>query len=124
MQKVASRMERDHYCAGLSDDAILEDDGQKTVRSAVSLANSLPDSKLVVFTRRGTMGDYVSNLRPHSPIYAFSPTYEACPKLSLNWGTIPHYLAFDPNPNRTIGSAINTLVQEGLAKSGDHPVIV
>ena len=123
MNTVARRIESSGG-AGYGDDAILNSDRQKTVRSAVSLANSLPDSKIVIFTRRGTMADYVSNLRPNSPIYAFSPTYEVCRKLIINWGTYPHYLAFDPNPNRTIGSAINTLVEAGLAKEGDHLVIV
>ena len=123
MHKVAMRIERSGG-AGFAEDAALEDDRQKTVRSAVSLANSLPDAKLVIFTRRGTMCDYVSNLRPRAPIYAFSPTYEVCRKLIINWGTVPHYLPFDPNPSRTIGSAINTLVSAGLAKTGDHLVIV
>jgi pyruvate kinase len=90
----------------------------------VSLANSLPDAKIVIFTRRGTMADYVSNLRPNAPIYAFSPTYETVRKLVINWGTYPHYLSFDPNPNRTISAAINVLVKQGLAKQGDHLVIV
>lgn len=123
MNKVALRIERSGG-AGYGEEALLEDDRQKTVSSAVRLANSLPDSKLVVFTRRGTMADYVSNLRPNVPIYAFAPTYEVCRKLIVNWGTYPHYLAFDPNPNRTIGSAINTLVEAKLAKKGDHLVIV
>jgi pyruvate kinase len=90
----------------------------------VSLANSLPNSKIVIFTRRGNMANYVSNLRPHAPIYAFSPTYEVCRKLVINWGTHPRYLPFDPNPGRTIGSAIKTLMDEGLARRGDHLVIV
>ena len=123
MDTVARRIERSGG-AGYSDNAILNSDRQKAVRSAVSLANSLPDSKIVIFTRRGTMADYVSNLRPNSPIYAFSSTYEVCRKLIINWGTIPHYLSFDPNPGRTIGAAINTLVEEGLAREGDHLVIV
>ncbi|HSI10733.1 MAG TPA: pyruvate kinase, partial [Chthoniobacter sp.] len=123
MHKVAMRIERSGG-AGFGDDAALEDDRQKTVSSAVALANSLPDSKIVIFTRRGTMADYVSNLRPNAPIYAFAPTYEVCRKLIINWGTQPHYLPFDSNPNRTIGSAINTLVEAKLAKTGDHLVIV
>jgi pyruvate kinase len=123
MDTVARRIERSGG-AGYSDNAVLNSDRQKAVRSAVSLANSLPDSKIVIFTRRGTMADYVSNLRPDSPIFAFSPTYEVCRKLIINWGTIPHYLPFDPNPSRTIGAAINTLVAENLAKEGDHLVIV
>jgi len=123
MHKVAQRIERSGG-AGFAEDALLEDDRQRTVRSAVLLANSLPDSKIVIFTRRGTMADYVSNLRPNAPIYAFSPTYEVVRKLIINWGTYPRYLSFDPNPNRTIGSAIKTLVDAGLAQPGDHLVIV
>ena len=123
MHKVAERIERSGG-AGFAEGALLEDDRQKTVHSAVSLADSLPNSRLVVFTRRGTMADYVSNLRPLAPIYAFTPTYEVCRKLIVNWGTFPHCLTFDSNPNRTIGAAINTLISEGLVNSGDHLVIV
>jgi pyruvate kinase len=123
MNKVAERIERSGG-AGFAEEAALEDDRQKAVRSGVTLANSLPESKIVVFTRRGTMADYVSNLRPNSPIYAFAPAYDVVRKLSVNWGTFPHYLAFDPNPSRTIGAAINYLVGQNLAASGDRLVIV
>ena len=123
MHKVAERIERSGG-AGFADEALLEDDRQKAVHSAVTLSNSIPDSKLVVFTRRGTMAGFVSNLRPNAPTHAFAPTYDVCRKLILNWGTYPHHLPFDPNPNRTIGSAINYLVNQGLAKSGDRLVIV
>ena len=106
-------------------EAVLEDNRQKTVRSAVTLADSIPDSKIVIFTRRGTMADFVSNLRPkHSPIYAFAPTWELCRKLILNRGVVPHFLPFDTNPVRTIGLAENYLTENGLARSGDHLVIV
>ena len=56
--------------------------------------------------------------------HAFSPTIEICRKLIVNWGTYPHHMAFDPNPNRTISAAINILVAQGFAKTGDHLVIV
>jgi len=110
---------------GFAADAILEDNRQKTVRSAVTLANSVSDSKIVIFTRRGTMADFVSNLRPkHSPIHAFAPTWELCRRLILNRAVIPHLLLFDTNPTRTIGLAENYLIENGFAKSGDHLVIV
>jgi pyruvate kinase len=110
---------------GFAREAILEDVRQKTVRSAVTLADSLPDSKIVIFTRRGTMANYVANLRPkHSPIYAFTPTWELCRKLILNRGVQPVYLPFDTNPVRTIGAAENHLIEAGLARSGEHLVIV
>jgi pyruvate kinase len=105
--------------------AVLEDVRQKTMRSAVTLANSIPHSKLVIFTRRGTMANFVANLRPkHSAIHAFTPTWEVCRKLILNRGVTPHCMPFDPNPVRTITSAEIFLTQNGLAKSGEHLVIV
>ena len=124
MDKVARRIERSGG-ANFAESAELKDDRQKAVSAAVVLANSLEDAKILVFTRRGTMADYVSNTRPlAAPIYAFAPTYEICRRLALNWGTTPIYLPFDPNPNRTIGSAQNYLMEHGLVNSGDHLVIV
>jgi pyruvate kinase len=122
--RISERIERSGGL-GFAEDAILEDNRQKTVRSAVTLANNVSDSKIVIFTRRGTMADFVSNLRPkHSPIHAFALTWELCRKLILNRGVIPHFLPFDTNPTRTIGLAENYLIENGLAKSGDHLVIV
>ncbi len=124
LNRVAMRIERSGG-AGYAADAQFSDDRQKTVRSAVVLANSLSRAKLVVFTRHGTMANYVSNLRPWpAPIFAFAPNIEVCRKLALNWGTYPQLMAFDPNPNRTIGAAERLLVESGLAKAGDHLVIL
>jgi pyruvate kinase len=122
--RISLRIERS---GGLdfASEAVLEDTRQKTVRSAVSLANSIPQSKIVIFTRRGRMANFVANLRPkHSPIHAFTPTWEVCRKLILNRGLIPHYMLFDTNPVRTIASAEMFLSQNGLAKTGDHLVII
>ncbi|HEX8309836.1 MAG TPA: pyruvate kinase [Chthoniobacteraceae bacterium] len=124
LDRVARRIERSGG-AGYASEAILEDDRHRTVSSAVNLANSLPNSHLVVFTRRGTMADYVAHMRPlRSPIHAFAPTYELCRKLALNWGTCAHYLPFDTNPARTIGAAQNLLMERGSVKSGDRLVFV
>lgn len=124
LARVTTRIERSGG-AGFASDAQLGDDRHKTIHAAISLANSIPDSKLVVFTRRGTMADFTSNLRPPlAPIHAFAPSYELCRQLVLNWGVTPHYMPFDPNPTRTIGAAEKYLVDLGLAKPGDHLVIV
>ena len=124
LDKVAYRIERSGG-AGFSSGVDFADLRQRTVQSAVLLANSLPNAKLIVFTRNGGMGNYVSNQRPMlAPIYAFAPTIEVCRKLTLNWGTYPILLAFDPNPNRTIGAAERVLLERGLAKQGDRLVII
>ena len=61
--RVARRIERSGG-AEFAKEAQLTDARQKTVSSAVILAESLPHAKLIVFTRHGTMARYVSNLRP------------------------------------------------------------
>jgi pyruvate kinase len=124
LDKVAQRIERSGG-AGFSEAAHLEDHRQKTVQSAVVLANSIANSKLVVFTRRGRMADYVANLRPDtSPIYAFAPAIEVCRQIVLNWGTFPQHLPFDANPNKTIMAAEQLLVRRGLVQPGDHLVVI
>lgn len=124
LDRVALRIERSGG-AGFASGAILEDDRQKTVRSAVVLANSYPNAKILVFTRRGAMADFTANLRPVSaPIYAFAATHETCRRLSLHWGTEPVHLEFYDDPDRTISAAEKYLIANKLASPGDPLVIV
>lgn len=123
LDRVARRIERSGG-AGFADQALLEDNRQKTIKSAVVLANSLLHAKILVFTQSGATADYVSNLRPvMAPIYAFTPNEEVCRKLSLNWATHPIHLPFAADPNGTIHAAEAYLREKGLIKSGDHLVI-
>jgi pyruvate kinase len=124
LDRVAARIERSGG-AGFTTAAILNDARQKTVHSAVVLANSLPTAKLIVFTRRGSMANYIANLRPlFAPIYAFAPTVDLCRRISMNWGTFPHCLPFDADPLETIYRAQEHLMARGLVAPGDHLVIV
>ncbi len=124
LDKIARRIEWSGG-AGYAASAAMVDDRQKTVRSAVVLADSFENAKIVVFTRRGSMVNFTSNLRPlAAPIFAFAPTIEICRKLALNWGTLPIHMPFDANPNRTIGAAERMLVAKNLVEPGDHLVIV
>jgi pyruvate kinase len=124
LDKVARRIELSGG-AGFAKDAMLTEGREKAVHSAVILANSFPDAKIVIFTRRGQMANFVSNQRPPDrPIYAFAPSYEVCRRLALNWGTTAVCLPFDPNPARTVGAALNYLCEHKLAQSGDHIVVV
>ena len=76
LRRVAVRIERSGG-AGYAENALLENVRQKMVASAVALADSLQDSKLVVFTLQGRMARYASNLRPQrAPIFAFTPSEE------------------------------------------------
>jgi len=124
LNRVAARIERSGG-AGYGQDALLEDARQKTVASAVVLANSLRRAKMIVFTRHGTMARNVSNLRPeHAPIFAFTPSEEVRRQLSILWGVYPVLLAFTKDPNATIEAAEKFLRENKLTAPGDQLVII
>jgi pyruvate kinase len=124
LDRIAVRTERSGG-AGYAKSAILEDARQKTVSSAVILANSLRGSKIIVFTRHGTMARNVSNLRPErAPIFAFTPSEEVRRQLSICWGVYPIRIQFTEEPNATIEAAEKFLRDKHLAVSGDNLVII
>lgn len=122
--RVARRIERSGG-AGYAEHAELKDSRQKTVYSAVVLADSLPRPKLIVFTRHGTMARYVSNLRPqHAPIFAFTPDEYVFRQLALCWGTHPVLLSFTGDPNSTIEAAEKYLSEAGLTRANDNLIVL
>ena len=124
LRRVAVRTERSGG-AGYAENAVLENIRQKMVASAVTLANSLHDSKLIVFTLHGRMARYASNLRPQrAPIFAFTPSEEVYRQLALYWGTFPARVDFSGGPNRAIAAAEKFLRKNKLATPGDHMVII
>jgi pyruvate kinase len=124
LNRVAVRIERSGG-ADYAKFAILEDERQKTVASAVVLANSLRRAKVIVFTRHGTMARYVSNLRPeHAPIFAVTPSEQVRRQLSIAWGVFPVRLDFTDDPNATIEAAERFLRENKLTAEGDQLVII
>lgn len=124
LDRVARRIERSGG-AGFAKDALLHDERQKTVHAAVTLANSLPGAKLLVFTRRGVMANYVSGQRPlHAPIFAIAPTEAVARRISLNWGTTAFALPFHAPSDQAIPAAEQLLRQRHLVQPGDKLVIV
>jgi pyruvate kinase len=124
LRRVAMRIERSGG-AGYAEDALLENVRQKMVASAVTLANSLQNSKLVVFTLQGRMARYASNLRPQrAPIFAFTPSEEVYRQLALYWGTFPARVDFSGGPDRAIAAAEKFLRKNKWAAPGDHMVII
>ena len=124
LHRVALRIERSGG-AGYAKDVLLEDARQKLVASAVVLANSLPGSKLIVFTRHGIMARHVSNMRPqHAPIFAFTPSEKVCRQLAMSWGACSVQTEFTKDPNKTIAAAESFLRDNKLAVSGDQLVIL
>jgi len=124
LNRVALRIERSGG-AGYGSEALLEDARQKTVAAAVSLANSVTRSKIVVFTRHGTMARYVSNLRPeHSPIFAVTSSEQVYRQLAICWGTFPVRVDFTEDPNATVEAAEKYLRAAKLIVPNDTLVII
>src|SRR6266481_1405785 len=124
LNRVARRIERSGG-AGYAKSAGLEDARQKTVASAVVLANSLQRAKIIVFTRHGTMARNVSNLRPErATIFAFTPSEEVRRQLAICWGVCPVRIGFTGDPNVTIETAQKYLRDQKLTTEGDNLVVI
>jgi pyruvate kinase len=96
----------------------------KVLHSAVVLANELPRSKLLTFTRHGFMAQGLAVLRPiHSPILAFTPSIEVFRQLRLLRAVEPYLMPLASDPDETIENAITILRREGRISPGDKIVI-
>ncbi|MCB1230206.1 MAG: pyruvate kinase, partial [Verrucomicrobiae bacterium] len=124
IDRIARRMEREPG-ARFCDEIELRTEKQKTVKSAVVLANSLPDSKIVVFTARGVLANYIAHQRPESaPIFAFCPDEKICRALHLNRAVTSFPMEFADRPETTIHRAIEMLRERELVEAGDPVVIL
>ncbi len=124
LDRIARRIERSGG-VGFGNEVILESTRHKTVHSAVVLANSLANAKVLVFTRTGTIPGFVSTQRPvRAPIFAFSDSLEICRRLLLNWGVQPFLLDLSPDPAVTVTEAIKLLHQQGHVQTGDPLIVV
>ncbi len=122
--RISSRIERSGG-HGFGQNVLLRDERQKTARAAVTLADSLPDARLVVLTRRGVLANHVAMLRPRtSGFYAFTPTDRVCRQLSLARGIRAFKLPFASNIEETIERVCELLKKEDLIRAGTPLVIV
>jgi len=122
--RVARRIERSGG-AGFAREAIIDGPRQKTVAAAVNLANSFPQSKMVVFTLHGNMAIHVAHLRPSAaPVYAFSPDERVVRQLALLFGIYAQRMGFHNDPAKNVFEAEAALLLKGLVETGDHLVVV
>ena len=111
--------------AGFAEAALLKTHKQKTVKAAVTLADSLPGSKIVVFTKRGVMANYVSNLRPRdAEVIAFAESANVVRGLVLSRAVTALEIAFCQHAEDTVVRGLEKLKQLGLAAAGDSVVVL
>jgi pyruvate kinase len=124
LDKIARRIESEDQ-SDVGEPAVFTSERMKILHSAVVLANQLPHSHLVTFTRHGYMAHGLAALRPvHSPILAFTPAAQLARQLRLLWAVEPYLMPFAGEPDATIKNAIDTLRRLGRVNVGDKLIIV
>lgn len=122
MDRVARRIERSGGL-GYGKEAVLETERQKIIQAACGLADSIPRSLLVVFTRSGQTAHHTALLRPRTPIFAFTPESSLCSRFTLSRGVRSFKVVFEEDPKGTIVAAIDFLRHKYRLEK-DTPIIV
>ena len=123
LDRISRRMERSGGI-GYGREAILKTERQKSVRAAVQLVDSIPEAKLVVFTRRGFMPVQASLLRPHSEIHVFAPNDAICRKVVLARGVIARQIDYEDDFHALLHRAVQILKDQKVVKEGAPLVVI
>lgn len=124
LDRITRRMEQEPG-AGYHRWLELHTEKELTVQSAVSLANSLEQASLIVFTQQGLLAKHAANLRPEKAlIYAFSPDPNAVRSLVLSRSVVPFHIDLAGSHGDSICQAIDRLRRESLVSAGSPLVIV
>jgi pyruvate kinase len=123
LDKIARRIESEDDDGG-REPAVFTGERMKVLHAAVVLANELPHSKILTFTRHGFMAQGLAALRPaRAPILAFSQSPQVLRQLRLLRAVEPFLMPFAGEPDATIEKAINLLRASGRIAAGDKLVI-
>ena len=97
----------------------------KMLRSALTLADEIGDSGVVVFTRSGFLPGVLAALRTCGvPIYAFTDVNHVFRQLLLYWGVEPFQMDFSDDPDVTINNAIDFLLEKEWCTKGTKLVFI
>ncbi len=123
LDKIARRIEQDEPDEVL-DPISLGGDKTKLLHSAVVMANELPGSLLLTFTRQGFMAQGLAAMRPQAAmILAFTPSLETYRQLRLLRAVEPYQMPFSNDPDVTIENAIRILKRAGRVAAGDKLIV-
>jgi pyruvate kinase len=124
LDKIARRIE-DEMAADIAEPAVFLAERMKLLRSAVVMANELPNSALLCFTRRGITA---AGLAAHRPvcarILAVTDSVDTMRHLRMVRSVEPFLLQPFGDPERTLERAVESLRAQGHLKTGDKLVII
>ena len=105
--------------------AVFIKERMKVLRSAVIMANELPHSVLLCFTRKGVTAAGLAAHRPaRAPILAFCESLNTQRHLKIVRSVEPYLLTPFGDPEKTIARAMAVLLDIGRIKTGDKVVII
>lgn len=122
--KIAQRIETEQANEFFEPTVFLQEK-MKVLQSAVVLANELPGSHLITFTRQGFMPRGLATLRPsRASIIAFTPNIDTLRQMKLLRAVDGHLMNLKSDPDETIADAIAMLVRSKRVHPGDKLIIV
>lgn len=122
---VISRRVEEELAADFPEPAVFLSERMKLLRSAVVMANELPSSSILTFTRMGVTAAGLAALRPaRAPILAVTDSIETLRQLRMVRSVEPMLLTPFGDPEKTLERAIGMLKKQGRLRLGDKLVIV
>jgi pyruvate kinase len=124
LDTIARRIEAEQ-AGEFPEPAVFLNERMKVFRAAVVLANELPRSLILVFTRHGTNAAGLAAHRPPlAPILAITDTVETMRHLRIVRSVEPFLLTPFGDPEATIERATVSLLKLGRIEQGDRLIIV
>jgi len=124
LDKIARRIETENDEEDHREPTVFTSERMKILHSAAILANRIPESKILTFTRHGFMAHGLAALRPvAAPIFAFTPYVELLRQLRLLRAVEPFVMPFAAEPDITIENAIEVLRATGRVVPGDKLIV-
>jgi pyruvate kinase len=124
LEKIARRIE-DEMSADIAEPAVFLAERMKLLRSAVVMANELPRSALLCFTRRGITAAGLAAHRPTcAPILAVTDSLDTLRHLKMVRSVEPFLLQPFGDPEKTLERAVASLRHLGRLRTGDKLVVV
>ena len=100
-------------------------DKQQIAAAAVKLAESIKAKAIMVPTRRGRMASYVTNCHPQASIIcAFTNDSRTRRQLVLNRNVLSYRIPFSSDPEKTLATAANILVEREEFSPEDRVVVI
>ena len=120
-----SRRIEEEQAADFPEPAVFMNERMKVFRSAVMLANEVPRSLILVFTRHGTNAAGIAAHRPPvAPILAVTDSVDTMRHLRMVRSVEPFLLTPFEDPESTIERATASLLKLGRIRQGDKLIIV